>query len=139
MAQIVVRQTDILEDENQGDVLSIYEDDVELSGAGYASCAIIQIPGVTAAEIMEEVKQHVLETRTHTDGTCAWKDGITWRDIKKHMRHRINLSGFRPEDMAVIESQNPKDVKRALWSRIKHCIKLHNENQSPSFKAPINE
>lgn len=81
MAKIVCIDTGIFKSDinNIGDVVSIHDDDVDLSGGAYDTFKIIIIKGITAAEI--QVKFNSLITKEIVSKYPINMDNLTGQDL----------------------------------------------------------
>lgn len=125
MAQIVTKVSDLRRDENAGDIISIHDDDVELSGPGYADCKVLKVANVTADQLRRKLAAQ--DIRDNEDGTREWNDRGTWRKIQRRTKHSHNANDLTSEDIKKLA--DPKTDKRALWGKI----------VTPNTRDPLNQ
>lgn len=107
MAQIVMIDTGTVRPDKAfvGDIVSIHEDNVELSGPGYASFKVLKIPKLSAEEVkiaiskcLPEIKvlyKSVVNAGDWTDvkpeRAYAWSDGVTTKQIENMPKYAVTL------------------------------------------------
>ena len=94
MAQIVYKKTELRENEAIGDIISIHDDDVELTGAGYTQFGIRKVKG-TAKEIQSLLSELMPEQKT----VKMWQDPDTldWLEIKDEPKYMFSLTDVETE------------------------------------------
>lgn len=121
-----------------GDVVSIHDDDVELSGVGYEPFKIIQVKGMTAKEVQDKIRSLMPEqTRVFKTGAEAnkwgfdrpeekqvWKDGETWRDLAILPKYQINLASINDTDIADLQDEMGSVSSKAIILELKAIINL---------------
>lgn len=118
MAQIVTitKQSQRKDIQYPGDILEIQDDDVQLTGRGYATFNIIKVEGMTAQEVKDELSK--LLPKTNIDpktGKEYWNQGGTWREIVIKPKYSLTAQGLLESDILTLESQIvDKAIKRTL-------------------------
>jgi hypothetical protein len=93
---------------NLGDIVSIHDDDVKLTGSGYDAFKIIQVDGVTAKELQEKfgALQPQIQTAyktpdpadtwglTRPEEKQVWNDNGVWKDLAVRPKYGINLASI---------------------------------------------
>ena len=94
MAQIVYKKTELRENEEVGDIISIHDDDVELTGAGYLQFGIRKVKG-TAKEIKALLADLIPERKE----VKMWQDPDTldWLEIKDEPKYMFSVADVETE------------------------------------------
>lgn len=126
-----------------GDVVAIHDDDVSLTGSGYANFKIIRVPG-TAEEIrrllesklptIRRVYRHYSQAGEWTfdppEEAEAWNDGGTWRKIEKRPKYQINIT-VNAELENQMKAETLESEKLALLSeKVRANIAIDELNQT---------
>lgn len=88
-----------------GDLVSIHDDDVALTGPGYANFKVVKVPG-TAEEVRQRLDATMPEIKMAYKAAApagefsfdrpeeieVWNDGGTWRKIEKRPKYQINVT-----------------------------------------------
>jgi hypothetical protein len=121
-----------------GDVVEIQDDNVELSGPGYANHKIIQVKGMTAKEVRDKLQSlqpeqtEVYKTKTAADKwgfgrpeeKQVWKDGETWRDLAIRPKYQTNLAALGDTDIADLNDVMGSVSSKAVTLELKAVINL---------------
>ncbi len=111
MAQLVlidtgtIRRVDGIAINAIGDLVSIHDDDVALTGPGYVNFKIVKVPG-TAEEVRQRLDANLPEVKQayktnapagefgfdRPEEIEVWNDGGTWRRIEKRPKYQINVT-----------------------------------------------
>lgn len=111
MAQLVLIDTGTLRTKDGkainaiGDLVSIHEDDVDLTGPGYAGFKVVKVPG-TAEEVRRLLDSKLPTIRkvfrsnapagewtfNRPEEAEVWNDNGTWRKIEKRPKYQINIA-----------------------------------------------
>jgi hypothetical protein len=108
---------------NVGDLVSVHNDDVELSGPGYATFKIVSIDG-TADNVLKNLasilpKVEIVYKSDTEAGKWTfdrptekkvWNDNGIWRDIKVEPKYTINLVGGKATSNLVSNENNKEAV-----------------------------
>lgn len=114
-----------------GDVVSIHDDDVALTGPGYANFKIVQVSGLTADEARNMVDGLRPETAmgfkmpldakpgeftfSRPEERELRKDGDEWKVIEKTPKYGVNLAGLDDTDIASLaDSKADASMKRTI-------------------------
>jgi len=94
MAQIVYKKTELRDNEAIGDIISIHEDDVELTGAGYLQFGIRKVKG-TAKEVQDLLSGLMPERKE----VKMWQDPKTlgWLEIKDEPKYMFSVADVETE------------------------------------------
>ena len=94
MAQIVYKKTELRENEAIGDIISVHDDDVELTGAGYLQFGIRKVKG-TAKEVQTLLYGLMPERKE----VKMWQDPKTleWLEIKDEPKYMFSLANVLTE------------------------------------------
>jgi hypothetical protein len=121
-----------------GDVVEIQDDNVELSGPGYANHKIIQVKGMTEKEVQDKLQSlmpiyeraYRSKTAANTwgfdqpEGKEVWKDGEIWRDLAVHPKYQINLASLGDTDIADLKDELGSVSSKAVTLELKSVINL---------------
>ena len=111
MAQLVLIDTGTLRIKDGvainaiGDLVSIHDDDVALTGPGYVNFKIVKVPG-TAEEVRQRLDANLPETKQAFKSSTpagefgferpeeieVWNDNGTWRKIETRPKYQINVA-----------------------------------------------
>lgn len=107
MAQLVLIDTGTVREGISfvGDLVSIHDDDVALTGPGYASFKVVKVPG-TAEEVRQRLDANLPETKQAFKSSTpagefgferpeeieVWNDNGTWRKIETRPKYQINVT-----------------------------------------------
>ena len=94
MAQIVYKKTELRENEAIGDIISVHDDDVELTGAGYLQFGIRKVKG-TAKEVQDLLSGLMPERKE----VKMWQDPKTleWLEVKDEPKYTFSLANVETE------------------------------------------
>ena len=94
MAQIVYKKTELRENESIGDIISVHDDDVELTGAGYLQFGIRKVKG-TAKEVQDLLYCLMPERKE----VKMWQDPDTldWLEIKEEPKYMFSVADVETE------------------------------------------
>ena len=94
MAQIVYKKTELRENEAIGDIISIHDDDVALTGAGYLQFGIRKVKG-TAKEV-QDLLYGLMPDRKEVK---MWQDPKTleWLEIKDEPKYMFSVADVETE------------------------------------------
>jgi len=102
---------------NIGDVVAIHDDNVEL-GSAYDTFEIVNIEGVTAEEVREELQKTAINImETNIDGRSIFqyeKDGKIF-EVDKRPQYAFNLAELKQADVL----NNSKDEKLIILNNTK--------------------
>ena len=102
MAQIVYKKSQLRENEAVGDIISIHDDDVELTGAGYLQFGIRKVKG-TAKEVQDLLSGLMPEQKE----VKMWQnsDTLEWLEIKEEPKYMFSVADVETElDDANVET-----------------------------------
>ena len=111
MAQLVLIDTGTLRIKDRvainaiGDLVSVHDDDVSLTGPGYASFKVVKVPG-TAEEVRQRLDATLPKTKYAFKSSApagefgferpeeieVWNDNGVWRKIEKRPKYQINVA-----------------------------------------------
>ena len=88
-----------------GDLVSVHDDDVSLTGPGYASFKVVKVPG-TAEEVRQRLDANLPETKQAFKSSTpagefgferpeeieVWNDNGVWRKIEVRPKYQINVT-----------------------------------------------
>jgi len=94
MAQIVYKKSQLRENEAVGDIISIHDDDVELTGAGYLQFGIRKVKG-TAKEVQDLLSGLMPEQKE----VKMWQnsDTLEWLEIKEEPKYMFSVADVETE------------------------------------------
>jgi len=121
-----------------GDVVEIQDDNVELSGPGYANHKIIQVKGMTEKEVSDKLQSLMPEytdaykSKTPSDKWGfdrperkeVWKDGEIWRDLAIRPKYPINLANLGDTDIADLSDEMGSVSSKAVTLELKAVVNL---------------
>ena len=101
MAQIVCIDTGTLRSVCEvNDIVAIHDDDVELTGSGYANFKVVKVMGKTGADIRALVSSKIPEMREEENGTSSWKNASNkWHRIVNNPKYAITAKDFTNNDI----------------------------------------
>ena len=106
MAQIVCIKEARIGYCDVGDVVSIHDDNVELSGNGYKHSNIISVSG-TASYVQNTLNDLVPKIRYDEDTDIEeWLDGDTWKTITKRPKYTTSLKNLTDVDIELLKTDN---------------------------------
>lgn len=144
MAQIVLAtEKSVRQGIEAGDIISIHDDDVKLSGAGYENFKVVRVEGYTA----EQVKA-AIEAKMPKRGTAfylsvgakwtlespqekqVWQDSKgVWYFIEKDPKFQLTAKGWTADDETVLSSELTElTQKTSILDKIEPKIHLASEN-----------
>lgn len=131
MAQIVTitEQSQRRDIQYPGDILEVQNDDVLLSGRGYATFNIIKVAGMTAQEVKDELNKLIPKTITEDDKTY-WHDGENWRELITRPKYSLTAQNLQASDILMLASPTvDKEIKCVLlFNTCEEKIHLYDEN-----------
>jgi|WetSurSiteA1Bulk_404760.scaffolds.fasta_scaffold129322_1 hypothetical protein len=132
---------------NIGDIVSIHDDDVGLTGKAYDSFKIIQVDGVTASELQVKFgslqPEQAVAFRTDKDAGVwgltrpeekqVWNDNGVWKELAKRPKYGTNLSSVDEASLVDtgkgMEALTPLTKIATLESSAVVNLKTFEENQ----------
>ncbi|MFW9899910.1 MAG: hypothetical protein ACFFDY_01325 [Candidatus Thorarchaeota archaeon] len=120
-------------------ITEIHDDDVELTGAGYANFEIFDIPNVTKAEI-KSIFNEKWPDRKFENGGRYWlnSEDLIWYKINNMPKYNHNLTGVSVGDLNKLKNPNTdKATKLAIIDTILTAFTLlpeNNDEQEPPAK-----
>jgi hypothetical protein len=140
MAQIVCIDTGTVRPglAAKGDVVSIHDDNVGLSGSQYDVFKIIQVKGMTSKEVQDKLQslepeqavafksKNITDTWgfAETEKKQVWKDGDIWRDLATRPKYSINLASLGDTDIADLADEMGSVSSKAVTLELKAVINL---------------
>ena len=123
------------------DVFTIHDDDVELTGPGYANCYIVHAEGKTAKEVNTILNAKQPEVRTaqrlpvadkwtFLEEKQVWKNSEDkWCDLVKRPKYSITFKDLTVEDRTSLASKEvPTLVKEGILDKAVEKIELDAQN-----------
>lgn len=103
---------------NIGDIVSIHDDDVELSGEAYAAFKVIEIPGIKSIDIQTKLNmlippiQIAYKSIAVKDTWClappdqqeVWDDDGIWKVLNIKPKYQANIGTLTPSDEFILSS-----------------------------------
>ena len=131
MAQIVCIDTGTVRTGQEiGDIVSIHDDKVELTGPGYDGFRILRVPG-TAEEVKAELdkkipkrtrcfKLSVANTWTEEQPAEAdfWQDGTEWKRIVEEPKFALNIKDLESAETTLADTKLTSAEKVASVSQL---------------------
>ena len=118
MAQIVTitEQSQRKDIQYPGDILEIQNDDVLLTGRGYATFNIIKVEGMTAQEVKDELNKLLPEIDSDPEtGKEYWNQDGTWREIVIKPKYSHTAQNLLESDILALASPIvDKEIKQML-------------------------
>lgn len=110
-----------------GDLVSIHDDNVALTGPGYDSFKIVKVPG-TAEEVRQRLDANLPETKTAFKSSApagefsferpeeieVWNDNGTWRKIENRPKYQINVTVDKELEGQLVDEVLPAESKVSL-------------------------
>lgn len=116
------------------DIVSIYEDDVELSGPGYSNSKVIKIEGLTKDEVIQVLNLKVPDFKhVEIDGELVhyWLDENSGKYYRLNIepKYQFTLEDITQADITVFNSKLSTTVEKInALSKVKHKIPLYTDN-----------
>lgn len=100
-----------------GDIVSIHDDDVKLSGPGYTLADIVIVKGATAEELRTKLKALIPKQKrifrtsaaantwsdVRPEEKAAWQDkGGYWNFLEKPPKYMVNISSLTTDDRSAL-------------------------------------
>ena len=149
MAQLVLIDTGTLRIKDRvainaiGDLVSVHDDDVSLTGPGYASFKVVKVPG-TAEEVRQRLDATLPETKYAFKSSApagefgferpeeieVWNDNGTWRKIETRPKYQINVTVDKELEGQLVDEVLTAESKIALLAaKATPNITTKTENQ----------
>ncbi len=125
MAQIVCITAQTLREDiaYEGDIVEVQEDDVELSGPGYAVFDIVHIPNLTKNEAMQEIYDAKSETRFYKKSKkfeVEISPGV-FQKITKEAKYKATAKNMSSTDKLAMKTATKAVATATLKSKLKCC------------------
>jgi hypothetical protein len=102
---------------NVGDIVGVFTGDWQFSDAEKKGFTIIKVDGITRTQMMDSLPQ--LETGMDEKKNAEyWKDGDTWRELKRKPKYLHTLKGLDPVDRMDLSSKRAA-YRNAAIAKIK--------------------
>jgi hypothetical protein len=123
-----------------GEIISVHDDDVELTGAGYENMEILQVNGVTLVELRAVLDGLRPEQKTATrisamgkwcfvEEKQVWKNGEVWCDVKTQPKYGVSLAGLAVADKETLaDSKNTLVGLQTALTKAKSTLELYQDN-----------
>jgi len=110
-----------------GDLVSIHDDDVALTGPGYVNFKIVKVPG-TAEEVRQRLDANLPEVKQayktnapagefgfdRPEEIEVWNDNGVWRKIEKRPKYQINVAVDKELEGQLVDEVLTAESKVAL-------------------------
>lgn len=110
-----------------GDLVSIHDDNVSLTGPGYASFTIVKVPG-TAEEVRRRLDANLPEIKQayktnapagefgfdRPEEIEVWNDNGVWRKIEKRPKYQINIAVDKELESQLVDKVLTAESKVSL-------------------------
>ncbi|OPZ42656.1 MAG: hypothetical protein BWY95_02327 [Bacteroidetes bacterium ADurb.BinA104] len=110
-----------------GDLVSIHDDDVALTGPGYVNFKIVKVPG-TAEEVRRRLDANLPEVKQayktnapagefgfdRPEEIEVWNDNGVWRKIEKRPKYQINVAVDKELESQLVDEVLTAESKVAL-------------------------
>ena len=124
-----------------GDVISIHDDNVELTGPGYANAKIVQVDGITALEVRAILNAKIPETKIahrlpvagkwcFMEEKQVWKDATgNWCDLINRPKYALSLKNLAEDDITALADKSISVLtKQGLLNKTLEKIHLDTKN-----------
>ena len=145
MAQVVLIDKDtVREGQEIGDIVSIHDDDVELTGTGYQGFKIIRVKGYTAEQLKKIIGVKVPKrdtafnlsvggkwTRERPQEKEVWQNpkDDKWYWLEKRPKFQLTAKELTSDDEKTLESKlTSSETKLAILDKIQEKISLDSSN-----------
>jgi len=121
------------------DVVEIQEDDVELTGAGYNHFLVIQVEGVTKAQVLGVFNLSLVAKETDPNGVEYWYNDLAgdWYQVVNKPKYSFTVEDFTSLDIATLASGFVSVAnKLTILGKVKDKIPLDPAN-SLTIKASL--
>ena len=107
-----------------GDIVSIHDDDVDLSGSGYSGFIVISVKGLTGNEIIQKFDESIPKTRCDIKNQrWEYEKESVWEEMKVYPKYLKNVSTLSAGDLVGLEGTIlPKTEKLALLEKVRDNI-----------------
>ena len=109
----------------EGDIVSEYDDNRELTGIGYENMIVLDAPNLTLAEFNEEFKIKKAKKREYEDGKKEWKKNGIWYEIIKEPKYSKNVKGA---DKDQLKNADKALAKTMVGDFLRDTVELYSEN-----------
>jgi hypothetical protein len=99
-----------------GDVVSVHDGDVELSGSGYEGFRIIRVEGLSGAELRAVMAAKVPEvTYPEDDRSDEWWDSADgkWKELKNEPKYPLTVVDLTAEDVTDLAKDSTSTTDRS--------------------------
>ena len=126
-----------------GDIVTVHDDDVKLSGAGYENFGILKVHDYTSEQVRKLIAAKIPErnvafyssigekwTFERPQEKQVWKNekGL-WCFIEKEPKYRLTISALSSEDINALSSKlTASTQKKEILNKIQAKIPLDNYN-----------
>ena len=124
-----------------GDIVSIHDDNVDLSGPGYSNVKIVSVSGVTALDVRKFLNAKIPQVKTAhrlpvTGKWCfmeekqVWKDASgKWYDLVNRPKYALSLKNLTTDDINNLSSKSISlTSKQKLLDKVVEKIHLDSSN-----------
>lgn len=151
MAQIVCIDTGTKRANNKlGDIVSIHEDDVDLSGGGYSTFKIIRVKDISLSELnlavdikipQQEVAfktTTILWSLTRPEEKSVWKDGDIWRFLENPPKYALTAKNLIAQDISDLsDTLKTKTQKLMILDKVQEKISLDSSNLAEAIDLNV--
>ena len=108
MAQIVCIDTGTLRSVcGLGDIVTVHDDDVKLTGKGYSNFKVIKVANKTNADIRAIISSKMPELREEADETISWKSTTNrWYKLASRAKYSATTRAFTNKDITDLGKVN---------------------------------
>ena len=110
-----------------GDVFEIQENNVEMSGRGYADLTVIDAPNLLTADFKAEYEGKKPDKREIKE----WRKNGVWYKIKKESKYQKNVTEF---DKEFLKTASSSEAKNHIKDKVKDTLELYSENVEESVE-----
>jgi hypothetical protein len=125
-----------------GDVVSIHDDDVELTGKGYENFTVVKVPG-TAKEVTDRLQADAPEQKVaykamsakdtfsfqRPEEATVWDDHGIWRKVENRPKYQLNLVNDVELSNQLADEVLSKESKTSLLAaKIVYNVATKEEN-----------
>ena len=124
MAKIIMHHAATRPSHHIGDVICVLDDDQKPNDAWEN---VINMPGVPASEVREELAKLVPETKPYgaeEEGKQAWYDPVAkkWKDLAERPKYAVNLGDATALDKTYLETADKLDAFVRLTDKAKDMV-----------------
>lgn len=114
------------------DIIEQHEDDVDLTGQGYALFEVLKVANLTKSEVEAIINLSKPEMQVDGEGNEFWYDSDSgnWYQVLITPKYQLTVRNFTQQDIVTLSDELiPMETKIPIIRKILHNVTLYQENK----------